>query len=125
MPVTNDFVVHSIAAASDIRVYNVGAEARWPEHVKWLRVGDECFVSHLNEAVARGLVDYVALRLFDSHRGRRGWRWPPTAEEVEENTRVAEEFVARTGARIVKGRYFWFIDGRSVPHVAASKQCSE
>lgn len=131
LPITNDFVVHSVAAAADISTYNVAgdknlllAESKRSDIISRIAEVGPCFLRDLVDGAQHDQIDVVAFRMFDSHRGRYGWIWPPSAAEMEENRLVALELSRNVPeAAIEKGTYFWFIDARRIDRSLINEQC--
>lgn len=132
LPITNDFVIHSVAAKANMLAYNVGGDKNLliantlrPPIISRIAEVGPCFLRDLVEGAEQGKIDAVAFRVFDSHRGRYGWVWPPTAKEVEEDSRAASELSRNVPeAAIEKGKYFWFVDARRIDRSLVTKQCS-
>ena len=132
LPIANDFLIHSVAARAGVYTYNVAgdknlliAEAGRPILVDQIVRGGSCLVNNLRLAAQDGLIDFLAIRTFDSDRRTRGWIWPPTIPEIDDNRRVASELShAIPESLIVKGDYFWFVDARRIDAEAAPTSCA-
>ena len=131
LPITNDFVVHSVAAKADIYTYNVAgdknlliAQSQRPDAISQVAKAGPCLLNSLSAAAEKGEIDFLAFRMFDSHRGLRGWIWPPTTAEVDENQSVAMELSRHLPeSLIVKGKYFWFVDARHLDQPMLKEAC--
>lgn len=134
LPITNDFVIHSIAAESEIYTYNVAndknlnfAESIRPTEIKNIASVNSCFAHDIWRAHQSGLLDFVAIRNFDSHRGRFGWKWPPSQSEHNANKDFLEYAAWRIGdsSKIIRTKYFYFIDASTIDKRTSKSKCSE
>lgn len=131
LPITNDFVVHSVAADADVFAYNVAgdknlliANSLRPRIISRIAEVGRCFLHDLLDGARQGKIDAVAFRTFDSHRGRYGWVWPPSVKEIEENRRAATALSRNVPSAVVeKGEYFWLVDARRIDKSLAKEQC--
>jgi hypothetical protein len=122
LPITNDFVIHSIAGLSNIYTYNVGgdknlliATSQRLTSISKVAEAGPCMARNMSVAARQGELDFVALELFDGHRGVRGWVWPLSKAEIDYNTEVAgnlSKFLPPSS--IKKGKYFWFVDVKAL-----------
>jgi hypothetical protein len=131
LPIANDFVIHFVAAKADVYTYNVGgdknlliAESQRPSAITNIATGGSCFLNAVSFAVTKGELDFVAFRIFDSLRNLRGWAWPPSKAEMDENERVATVLSkAVPESLLIKGKYFWFLNAHDIERTALNASC--
>ncbi|MBB3235107.1 hypothetical protein [Phyllobacterium endophyticum] len=133
LPITNDFVVHAVAAKAGVYTYNVAgdknlliAASERPAEITGISEAGACLLNQLFVAAERGQIDFLAFRMFDSHRGLRGWIWPPSKAEIEENASVALQLSKDVPPALVsKGKFFWFVDAHKVDRSMTKSGCPQ